>query len=137
MAEKAAHFLPAVRLRHFCVLLENEPSYNFYLPESTYELTFLHATKPITIVTRDDGVVSCSAAAVLPNVKLATHVSDYRFWTVPDEDYRVIDWTCCALDIVHSIIKYKVVYVRNSLPDALRLLKHVYTAWTSQSGIDA
>lgn len=136
MAESAAHFVPAVRLRHFCVLLENGPSYNFYLPESTYELTFLHATKPITIVTREGGVAG-SAAAVFSNVELATHVSDYRFWTVPDEDYRVIDWTCSALDIVHIIFKYKVVYVRNSLPDALRLLKHVYTAWTSQSGVDA
>lgn len=136
MAESVAHFVPAVRLRHFCVLLENGPSYNFYLPESTYELTFLHATKPITIVTREGGVAG-SAAAVFPNVELATHVSDYRFWTVPDEDYRVIDWTYCALDIVHIIFKYKVVYVSNSLPDALRLLKHVYTAWTSQSGVDA
>lgn len=136
MAESAAHFVPAVRLRHFCVLLENGPSYNFYLPESTYELTFLHATKPITIVTREGGVDD-SADALPSNVELATHVSDYRFWTVPDEDYRVIDWTCSALDIVHIIFKYKVVYVRNSLPDALRLLKHVYTAWTSQSGVDA
>lgn len=85
MAESAAHFVPAVRLRHFCVLLENGPSYNFYLPESTYELTFLHATKPITIVTREGGVDG-SAAALPSNVELATHVSDYRFWTVPDED---------------------------------------------------
>lgn len=132
MAENAAHFVPAVRLRHYCVLLENRQSFNFVLPESTYGLTFLHATKPITIVTRDDG-----GAAALPNVELATHVSDYRFWTVPDEDYRVIDRNCSALDIVDRIIAYKVVYVRNSLPDASRLLNYVYTTWTSQGGVDA
>lgn len=114
------------------MLLENRQSFNFVLPESTYGLTFLHATKPITIVTRDDG-----GAAALPNVELATHVSDYRFWTVPDEDYRVIDRNCSALDIVDRIIAYKVVYVRNSLPDASRLLNYVYTTWTSQGGVDA
>lgn len=126
------------RERHFCVLLENEQTYRFALPESTYSLTFLHATKPITIVTRQhtDG----SADECLPPVAdavLTTNVRDYYLWTVPDNSYRVVDCAYSARDIVNLILKYKVVYVVNPPLDSLAVLQNVYTTWTSQDGVNA
>jgi len=42
-----------LRGRGYLVLWENEQSYNLMLPESSYELTCLHQTEPLRIVTTD------------------------------------------------------------------------------------
>lgn len=134
--------------RHFCVLLEKEQTYRFALPDSSYSLTFLHATKPITIVTRQhttlnpDGniVVTDECLPPVPDAVLATYVRDYYLWTVPDNSYRAVDCRNCAYsarDIVNLILKYKVVYIVNSPLDSLVVLQNVYASWTSQGGVNA
>lgn len=135
------------RERHFCVLLENERTYRFLLPESTYGLTFLHATKRLTIVTRQEctapnftGSIVVPKCPPVPDAELATYVRDYYLWTVPDNAYRVIDCknrTHSARDIVDLILKHKVVYLVNLPLDSFAVLQNVYTVWTSQGGANA
>lgn len=132
--------------RHFCVLLEKEQTFGFLLPESTYDLTFLHATKPITIVTRQHVVNPDGSIAVpttpppIPDAVLTTHVREYCLWTVPDNAYRVVDCkdrAHSARDIVDSIVKHKVVYIVNPPTDSLAALQNVYTTWTRKGGVNA
>lgn len=134
------------RERHFCVLLEKEQTYRFLLPESTYSLTFLHATKQITIVTRQPTTPNFAGSIVVPkcppvpDAELATYVRDYYLWTVPDKAYRVVDCKNgkhSAGDIVDLILMYKIVYLENLPLDSFAALQNVYTVWTSQGGANA
>lgn len=133
----------SVAMRHFCVLLEKQPTYRFLLPESTYSLTFLHATKRITIVTRQPNIAGSIVVPKRPPVsdaELATYTRDYYMWTVPDNAYRLVDYknlSHSARHIVDLILKYKVVYLVNLPLDSFAELQNVYTVWTSQGGANA
>lgn len=95
------------------------------LPESTYCLTFMNATRPITIVTRrgvedddDDGLVDA-----VPDVEPYTWTTKYLFWTVqrpPTTTYSN------ASDIVDALSKRRIVYVNEP---GYALLQAVRDAW--------
>lgn len=109
---------------HYCVLMEENDTYGFLLPDSTYNLRFVHATSEMKIVTRTN-----DRAGLPEDSELVRQISpEYSEWRIPDHPARRI--SCSSHILLHPdtirlarlIYLYKIVYIKNITASNYNLL---------------